>query len=85
MSAVITSVDIKEYCSHIPEHLIVDILKQSKCDNSGVLELILKPGKKLTQKGPYLLPPIRWLGSFEYNAEFYIVCKVEKVDSNVKT
>ena len=73
----IKSVEIKDYCSHVPKDIISKLLIKSKCDRPGKLELTLKPGKEFIQKGPYIIPPIRWLDTLEKNAEFYIVCKTE--------
>lgn len=46
----------------------------AKCNAPGLLTLELKPGHKLIQTGPYILPSIRWIESFEKNAEFTIKC-----------
>lgn len=76
----VTSIEFKEYYSaSIPRELLENFIVGSTCDSPGKLELILKPGYNLIQKGPYLLPPIRWLESFEYNAEFVIICDVVEV------
>nr|WOF72310.1 putative maintenance protein [Saccharomycopsis fibuligera]WOF72336.1 putative maintenance protein [Saccharomycopsis fibuligera]WOF72350.1 putative maintenance protein [Saccharomycopsis fibuligera] len=77
-NVVIKSVSIEEYYSDIPQEIIVKALKNKRCNEPGLIELILKPQKQFTQKGPYILPPIRWLDSFEENAEFHIKCEASK-------
>lgn len=74
----IISVDFLEYYSDsISEELLESYLVGSTCNCTGTLKLKLGPGRNLVQEGPYLLPPIRWLESFEYYAEFYIICEVK--------
>lgn len=51
----------------------------STCSNKGTIKLNLESGKRLKQEGPYILPPIRWLDSFEKNAEFTILCEVDDI------
>nr|CAC08228.1 hypothetical protein [Schwanniomyces etchellsii] len=73
----VVSVRFNEYYSNfISKELLESFLLDSTCDSPGILKLKLKPGYNLEQEGPYLLPPIRWLDSFEYNAEFDITCDV---------
>ncbi|WP_375667033.1 hypothetical protein [Bartonella sp. CL26QHWL] len=57
--------------------LLEQFLLGSTCDSKGELKLTLKAGKQLIQEGPFILPPIRWLDSFEQFAEFKIVCDVK--------
>lgn len=73
---------IEYYSNKIKPEILKKYLLNSECDYKGSIELILKPGKNLTQKGPYILPPIRWLDGFEPNAEFYIKCEVEGEEEN---
>ena len=71
----ITEVVFIEYYSYdIPKELVKSLLMGAKCNTPGLLTLELKPGHKLIQTGPYILPPIRWIESFEKNAEFIIKC-----------
>lgn len=82
---VITDVDFLEYYSNnIPKDILSSYLIGSKCNSGGKIRLTLKPGKEFTQEGPYILPPIRWLDSFEYYAEFVISCDVKEVYNNNK-
>lgn len=75
----IDNVSIIEYYSQdISPDILENFLIGSTCNYKGKLELILKPGRELIQRGPYILPPIRWLEGFEYNAEFHIVCDVNE-------
>lgn len=77
----ITNVDFLEYYSNdIPKEILSSYLIGSKCNSKGKIKLTLKPGKEFIQEGPYILPPIRWLDSFEYYAEFVIVCDVDYVE-----
>jgi hypothetical protein len=76
---LISNVTVVEYYSNtIPKDLIVDLLYGAKCDSAGSLELTLKPNLELIQEGPYLLPPIRWLESFEPCDEFTLICTVSE-------
>lgn len=73
----ITNVNFVEYYSNdVPKDILLSFLLGSKCNAKGKLKLTLKPGKHLEQEGPYIIPPIRWLESFEYYAEFVIVCDI---------
>lgn len=65
----------KKYLNIILWGLLV--IFQVPCNFPGTLRLVLKPGRELKQTGPYMIPPIRWLDSFEYYAEFDITCKIE--------
>lgn len=51
----------------------------SKCNSSGNLNLVLKPKHKCILTGIFILPPICWLESFDYYAEFEILFKCEMV------
>nr|WOF72288.1 putative maintenance protein [Saccharomycopsis crataegensis] len=73
----IVNVTFNEYYSDVPQELIENMLKNAECNLPGKLKLILEPNRKLIQKGPYILPPIRWVDSFEKNAEFDITCDVK--------
>jgi hypothetical protein len=78
---VITEVKFVEYYSNtIPIQIIEDCLIGAECNSAGLLTLKLEPFLKLTQQGPYLIPPIRWLSSFEECDEFTIVCSVKKAE-----
>lgn len=73
----ITSVNFLEYYSdNIPKNILNSFLLGSQCDTAGILKLILKPGKDFKQEGPHIIPPVRWLDSFEPSAEFVIECDV---------
>lgn len=74
----IISVNFVEFYSEIvSQEDLNKYLINSNCNSPGQLVLTLEPGRNLIQKGPYILPPIRWLNSFEYNAEFKIICDVK--------
>lgn len=79
----IVKIDFVEYYSElVPKEILHKYLIGSTCNYFGELKLVLKPGRELIVTGPYILPPVRWLTSFEYCAEFIIVCVVKEVDEN---
>jgi hypothetical protein len=76
----ITNVSFVEYYSNnVSKDVIYSYLMNSTCSNKGTIKLNLESGKRLKQEGPYILPPIRWLDSFEKNAEFTILCEVDDI------
>ena len=79
MNPTITSVRIVSYCSReISPELLASYLIGLSCTRSGTLTLSLIPGRRIKQKGSIIKPPIRWITSFEENAEFEVVCTVSQ-------
>lgn len=71
----VTDVEFIEYYSDtVPKSLIKNILIGSNCSDKGIITLTLSSGLNLKQDGPYLIPPIRWLESFNDSDEFIIKC-----------
>lgn len=60
----------------IPYTLLLEQLMYKDCDTRGELVLELREGLKLSQKGPYLIPPINWLFSFDKRDTFKLICEV---------
>lgn len=67
---------VQYFSDTVTKDLIEELLVGSECDSEGTLYLILQPNRELIQKGPYILPPIRWLESMDKSDEFIIICKV---------
>lgn len=67
------------YSNKIPKSLFEEFLVGSECTYEGELKLQLKPGNKFLHYGPYIIPAIRWIDSFENNAEFEVLCDVKQV------
>ena len=70
---------IEFYSGWVEENLLKDMLLGSECSSIGKICLILEAGKKFMQEGPFIIPPVRWLDSFEYNAEFVITCEADEI------
>lgn len=67
------------YSNKIPKQLFEHLLKNSECNTEGQLELMLKSGHQFTHFGPYIIPSVRWIDSFENDAEFNVLCDVVKI------
>lgn len=77
---IITNVNFVEYYSNnVPEDILLNYLLGSQCNYKGRLILTLNAFRELHQEGPFIIPPIRWLNSFEEFAEFKIICDVDEV------
>lgn len=60
--------------------MIEEQLIGTECNGVGKLSIDLREGRELIQNGPHLIPPIRWINSFELTAEFKIICLCDKVN-----
>lgn len=73
------------YSDEVPKAILAKEILNKTCNYAGKLTLILKQNRKLSQEGPFIIPPIRWVDSFGISDEFIIECQVVDIEPEPKT